>query len=60
MKEEMPQDPGAIFGGLLNVCVSDQYLKEPKVLVEGVLFVILGLASSFVTAYLLSATGLLL
>jgi hypothetical protein len=42
------------------VCVSDEYLKDKKILAEGVLFVILGAASSFVTTYLLSAAGILL
>ena len=56
----MPQDPGSTFGGLLNVCVSDEYVKERKVVAEGVLFVFLGLASSFATAYFLSAAGFLL
>lgn len=56
----MPQDPGSSFGGLLSVCVSDNYLKDKKVLAEGVLFVVLGVASSFVTTYVLSAAGLLL
>lgn len=56
----MPQDPGSIFGGLLNVCVSDEYVKERQLLTEGVLFVFLGLASSFATAYLLSWAGILL
>ncbi len=56
----MPQEPGSIFGGLLNVCVSDDYVKERKLLTEGVLFVFLGLASSFVTTYLLTEAGFLL
>ncbi|MDG7011423.1 MAG: hypothetical protein JRN57_04815 [Nitrososphaerota archaeon] len=56
----MPKDPGSIFGGLFNVCVSDEYLRERKILTEGVIFAFLGLVSSFVTAYVLSAAGLLL
>ena len=56
----MPQDPGSIFGGLLNVCVSDEYTRERTLLTESVLFVFLGVASSFATAYLLSAAGILL
>lgn len=56
----MPRDPGSIFNGLLSVCVSDEYVKERGLLAEGVLFVFLGVASSFATTYLLTAAGLLL
>lgn len=56
----MPQDPGSVFGGLLSVCVSDQYLREPRVLMEGVLFMILGIGCSVATTVVLSAAGLLL
>jgi hypothetical protein len=44
----------------MNVCVSDNYLKEGKLLVESVLFVVFGLGCSVVTTYLLSSAGLLL
>jgi len=57
---ELPQDPGSIFGGLLNVCVSDEHIKERRLATEGVLCVALGLASSLVTTYVLSVAGLLL
>ncbi|MDE1858139.1 MAG: hypothetical protein KGI26_03620 [Thaumarchaeota archaeon] len=56
----MPQDPGSIFGGLLNVCVSDEHIRERRLMTEGVLCVALGLATSFVTTYVLSAAGFLL
>jgi hypothetical protein len=59
-KPELPQDPGTIFGGLLSVCVSDEYLKEKKMLAEGILCSILGLACSYATVYVLSAAGFLL
>lgn len=56
----MPQEPGALFGGLLNVCISDSHDKERELLTESIAFVVLGIASSFVTAYVLSAAGFLL
>ena len=49
-----------MFGGLFGVCVSDEYVKERKLLVDGVLFVIFGLGCSFATTYILSAAGFLL
>ncbi len=56
----MPPEPGSLFGGLLAVCVSDEYRQDKKVLAEGVLLVLLGGASSFLTAYVLSYLGFLL
>jgi hypothetical protein len=56
----LPRDLGTLFGGLLNVCISDSFVKERKLLAEGALFVLLGVASSFVTTYLLSIAGFLL
>ncbi|MDG6955521.1 MAG: hypothetical protein JRN70_03050 [Nitrososphaerota archaeon] len=56
----MPPQPGSLFGGLLTVCVNDEYRQEKRVLVEGVLLVLLGGASSFLTVYALSALGVLL
>jgi hypothetical protein len=56
----LPRDPGSIFGGLLNVCVRDDYVRERRLLTEGVLFVLLGVVSSFATTYLLTMAGLLL
>jgi hypothetical protein len=54
----LPQEPGKIFGGLLGVCVRDDYVKD-KVLAEEVLFIALGACSSLVTTYLLSVAGVL-
>lgn len=57
----MPPDPGSIFGNLLAGCIRDQYIKDDsKLAAEGVLFLLLGAASSVVTTYLLSAVGILL
>ncbi|MDG6953924.1 MAG: hypothetical protein JRN33_02930 [Nitrososphaerota archaeon] len=56
----MPQEPGSIFGGLLSVCVRDDFLREKRVLAEGIVFLALGAVSSVVTTYLLSLAGLLL
>lgn len=57
----MPQDPGSTFGGLLSGCIRDDYVKEdPKILAEGVLFLLLGAVCSVVTTYALSLAGFLL
>ncbi len=56
----MGPDPGAIFGGLMRGCISDSYLKKDKgVILESALSLILGIASSIVTTYVLAAVGLL-
>jgi len=56
----MTPEPGALFGGLLRGCISDRYLPRDRgAAVEGFAFVILGLCSSFLTTYLLSAVGYL-
>jgi hypothetical protein len=56
----MTPEPGALFGGLLRACISDRYLPRGKgAAVEGFAFVILGLCSSFLTTYFLSAVGYL-
>ena len=56
----MPPEPGSLFGGLLAVCVNDEYKRDRKILAEGALLVLLGGASSFLTVYALSALGSLL
>lgn len=56
----MPKDPGSLFGNLLSVCIRDEYAKEPKVLVQGVLLLLLGACSSVVTTYVLTLAGILL
>jgi hypothetical protein len=57
--QELPQDPGSTFGGLLAGCISDDYVKEERrVITEGVLFLILGACSSVATTYLLSLAGI--
>lgn len=50
----------AMFGGLLSVCVRDDRLRERGLFVEGVFLMVLGAASSVLTAYALAAAGLLL
>ena len=56
----MPQDPGAIFGGLLGACISDAYEKpDRKTVAEGVIFLLLGACCSAATTYLLSMAGVL-
>ncbi|MDG6982270.1 MAG: hypothetical protein JRM74_02330 [Nitrososphaerota archaeon] len=56
----MPPEPGPLFGGLLNFCVSERYNDDRKILAEEVVLVVLGAASSFLTVYALSALGFLL
>ena len=57
----MSQDPSSVFGGLLARCIRDDYLKEDsKIATEGMLFLVLGAASSVATTYLLSMAGILL
>jgi hypothetical protein len=54
----MPQDPSAIFGGLMRACIRDEYTREDKrVLAEGAVFLILGVCASFATTLLLSWAG---
>jgi len=54
------KDPGTIFGALLRGCISDRYADEdPKILAEGVLFLLLGAFSSVATTYVLSLAGIL-
>jgi len=54
----LSQDPGSTFGGLLAGCIRDDYVKqERKILAEGIIFLILGAASSVATTYLLSLAG---
>jgi hypothetical protein len=56
----LPGDPGSIFGGLFAACIRDDYAKEDrKVIAEGVVFFILGAASSVLTTYILSLAGIL-
>ena len=48
------------FGSLLRGCISDDYAeKEGKMLLEGVAFILLGLAASVLTTYALASFGFL-
>jgi hypothetical protein len=56
----MPQDPMALFGGLLRSCISDRYdTGDGGLLKEGMALMVLGLASSLLTTYSLATLGLL-
>ena len=55
----MSLDPGSVFGSLLQRCLSDRYSRNRGDAMEGVAFVLLGLASSLVTTYVLSLAGIL-
>jgi len=47
-----------MFGGLMRSCIRDDYKKESSVLTEGVVVMLLGLASSVLTTYVLASLGL--
>lgn len=54
----MDLDPMATFGSLLRGCISDAKERdETKAALEGALFLVLGMASSVLTAYLIVAFG---
>jgi hypothetical protein len=49
------------FGKLMLGCISDEYMQqEGRVVLEGVLFLTLGVCASLATTYLLSLAGILL
>ena len=55
----MPRDPISNFGNLMVGCIRDEKVAEKtRVILESVLFLALGLASSAATAYVLSLTGI--
>ncbi len=55
----MPPDPGVVFGNLLSGCIRDVWVEQDRMaVVEGVMFLILGAASSVATTYLLSMAGI--
>ncbi len=57
----MARDPMSSFGKLMLGCISDEYLRpERRVVLEGVLFLTLGICTSVATTYLLSLAGILL
>jgi hypothetical protein len=57
----MVKDPMSSFGKLMLGCISDEYIRQDMgVVVEGVLFLALGVCASLVTTYLLSLAGILL
>ena len=55
----MPRDPSSTFGRLLAGCISDAYQKRDRKTLEGVLFMMAGVACSVATTYALSLAGLL-
>jgi hypothetical protein len=57
----MAKDPMSSFGKLMLGCISDKYMQqESRVVLEGVLFLVLGVCTSLATTYLLSLAGILL
>jgi hypothetical protein len=48
-----------VFGNLLSGCIRDVWVEQDRMaVVEGVMFLILGAASSVATTYLLSMAGI--
>jgi hypothetical protein len=57
----MARDPMSSFGKLMLRCIRDEYVRqERRVVLEGVLFLALGICASLATTYLLSLAGILL
>jgi hypothetical protein len=57
----MAKDPMSSFGKLMLRCISDEYVQqEMTVVLEGILFLALGVCASLATTYLLSLAGILL
>ncbi len=55
----MSEDPSSIFGSLMLGCIRDEYAHDDKgVLVEGAVFLVLGVFASVATTYLLSLAGI--
>jgi len=51
----LSQDPGVVFGGLLSGCIRDDYAADRRRLArDGLIVMVLGVGSSFLTTYLLS------
>ena len=49
------------FGKLMLGCISDEYIRQDRrVVLDGVLFLLLGVCTSLATTYLLSLAGILL
>ncbi|MGD0146853.1 MAG: hypothetical protein ABSB53_08420 [Nitrososphaerales archaeon] len=57
----MAKDPMSSFGNLMLGCISDEYIpQERMVVLEGVLFLALGVCASLATTYMLSLARVLL
>jgi len=54
----LSNDPLSMFGGLMRICIREDREEKNKVLTEGVVLMILGMASSILTTYLLASLGL--
>jgi len=55
----LTEDPVTTFGALLNGCIDDYCEKtERRMLVEGTLLLLLGVASAFLTNYMFSFLGI--
>jgi len=56
-RRKMSNDPLSVFGGLYRICIREDRQRENSLLTEGVLLMILGMASSVLTTYLLATLG---
>ena len=55
----MSNDPLSMFGGLTRSCIREDEQKDRGLLTEGVALMVLGMASSLLTAYFLASLGFL-
>lgn len=55
----MNNDPLSEFGGLMRICIREDRDEGRKMLTEGVALMILGMASSVLTTYVLAWLGFL-
>jgi hypothetical protein len=53
----MSKDPSSFFGGLLETCIRDDYVRRGDPLKESVVFTILGIGCSVLTLYAFSLLG---
>ncbi len=55
----MPKDPMTLFGGLMQSCIREDETEDRKVVVESLVFLVAGVASSIVTTYVLASLNIL-
>jgi len=56
----MSQDPASTFSGLLKGCISDHAVRSRRrEALEGAALLMIGMASSLLTSYILASVGFL-